>query len=76
MREFEFESPFCGNPDCVLHVRAGMAGVMGHGNWAQLQNGQLIGRSLYCGLFLCDECFRDWRAVAAFMPDGERLHAR
>jgi hypothetical protein len=57
--------PFCCNPDCVLHVRSGDAGVQGTGNWAQLPDGTLIGRGVYHGLYLCDPCGRSWHAVIA-----------
>jgi hypothetical protein len=59
MPRFEYDSPFCSNPDCDLHVRAGASGVSGYGNWAELQSGRIVGRSTYCGLFLCDACLRD-----------------
>lgn len=57
--------PFCSNPDCLLHVRAGDPGVVGSGNWAQLAEGTLIGRGIYHGLYLCDVCGRTWHAVIA-----------
>jgi hypothetical protein len=52
------ESPFCGNPECMLHVRVGAPGVQGSGNWAVLENGQMMGRGLYGTAFLCDACGR------------------
>ncbi len=55
---FELDLPFCANPDCALHVRAGDPGVQGSGSWAQLADGRIIGRSSYCGVFLCDTCIR------------------
>jgi hypothetical protein len=61
--------PFCCNPDCILHVHAGAAGVIGWGNWAELADGHIVGRSLYYGLFLCDRCRCRWRAVIAFVPE-------
>jgi hypothetical protein len=73
MREFELDSIFCSNPDCELHVRAGMPGVAGRGSWAQLQDGRIIGRQIYCGVFLCDGCLQHWNAVAAFFPDGAAI---
>lgn len=73
MRRFELDSPFCSNPDCELHVRAGMPGVIGRGSWAQLKDGRIIGRNTYCGVFLCDRCLRDWSAVAAFFGDGAMI---
>jgi len=59
--------PFCSNPDCELHVHAGSPGVVGWGNWAEMPDGRIIGRGLYCHLFWCDSCRREWRAVAAFI---------
>jgi hypothetical protein len=58
------EHPFCGNPDCVLYVRAGDPGVVGSGNWATLSDGRVIGRSLYGGILLCDSCGKEWLPVA------------
>ena len=49
MNGLEKDFPFCSNPDCQLFVRAGDPGVMGSGNWAQLPDGQIVGRSLYNG---------------------------
>jgi hypothetical protein len=46
----EHDEPFCSNPDCVLHVRRGDAGVMGSGNWVELADGTIIGRGIYHGL--------------------------
>jgi len=68
--------PFCANPDCELHVRAGAEGVMGWGNWAELPDGRIVGRALYVGLFLCDRCRRDWQAVIAVAPDGRLARLR
>lgn len=31
---YEANDVFCANPSCVLHVRAGDAGVSGSGQWA------------------------------------------
>jgi len=56
MRGFESSPPFCANPECVLHVRAGDTGVRGAGNWAVLPDGRIVGRSRYHGLLLCDIC--------------------
>lgn len=50
-----------------------MPGVIGRGSWAQLQDGRIVGRNTYCGVFLCDGCLREWSAVAAFLPDGVML---
>jgi hypothetical protein len=60
------DHPFCSNPDCLLHVRSGDAGVIGSGNWAELPDGTIIGRGIYYGLYLCDPCGQTWRAVIAF----------
>jgi len=46
-------------------VRAGDPGVTGSGNWAQLPDGQIVGRSLYNGVYLCDRCGHEWRPVLA-----------
>jgi hypothetical protein len=70
MHGFELDSLFCSNPDCVLHVRSGMPRVLGRGNWAQLGDGRIVGRTTYCGFFLCDFCLREWQVVSAFLPDG------
>jgi hypothetical protein len=70
MPRFEFDSPFCGNPDCPLHVRSGMPGVCGSGNWAVFPDGRIVGRHGYYGIILCDGCRRNWQAVQAFLNDG------
>jgi hypothetical protein len=62
---FEKHYPFCANPDCQLYVRAGDPGVMGSGNWAQLPDGRITGRSIYSGVYLCDLCGREWLPVLA-----------
>jgi hypothetical protein len=62
----ERDDPFCSNPDCILHIRSGDAGVIGSGNWAELADGTIIGRGIYYGLYLCDSCGRAWRAVAPY----------
>ena len=56
MPAFEQDYPFCGNPQCALHVRAGDPGVHGVGNWAQLPDGRWVGRHVYQGVLLCDVC--------------------
>jgi hypothetical protein len=73
MHRFEFDLPFCSNPDCELHVRAGMPGIVGGGNWAILPGGRVVGRATYCGVFLCDACLHEWTVVAAFLGDGTAL---
>ena len=65
MNGLEKEFPFCSNPDCELYVRAGDPDVTGSGNWAQLPDGRLMGRSIYSGVYLCDRCGREWRPVLA-----------
>jgi len=60
------DHPFCSNPDCLLHVRSGDAGVIGTGNWAERPDGTIIGRGIYYGVYLCDPCCQTWRAVIAF----------
>ena len=71
MRGFELDSAFCGNPDCELHVWADTPGVTGRGNWARMRDGRIIGRSGYCGVFLCDMCLREWTAVRVFLPNQD-----
>jgi hypothetical protein len=75
MHTFECDLPFCSNPECALHLGRGAAGVRGRGNWARL-DGRWVGRSTYCGVFLCDECCQEWRAVGAIFLDGEILALR
>ena len=65
--EKEREPPFCGNPECLLYVRAGDKGVVGTGNWAVLADGRVIGRVLCGGIYLCDTCSREWFAVPEFV---------
>ena len=65
MNGLEKEFPFCSNPDCELYVRAGDPGVMGSGNWAELPDGRIVGRSIYSGVYLCDPCGREWLPVLA-----------
>jgi hypothetical protein len=65
MNGLEKEFPFCSNPDCALYVRAGDPGVMGSGNWAELPDGRIVGRSICGGVYLCDLCGREWHPVLA-----------
>ena len=44
----EYDSIFCANSGCLLHVRPGDSNVRGSGNWAQLDDGTILG--------LCDRC--------------------
>ena len=60
------DDPFCSNPDCLLHVRSGDAGVIETGNWAELPDGTIIGRGIYHDLYLCHLCGQAWRAVISF----------
>ncbi len=65
MRAFELDYPFfCANPTCELHVRFGAPEVHGRGNWAEMPDGRLIGRSLHGDVFLCDGCGRQFPADA------------
>jgi hypothetical protein len=61
MPAFEQDYPFCGNPQCPLHVRAGDPQVRGAGNWARLPDGRWVGRHVYDGILLCDPCGRSAR---------------
>jgi hypothetical protein len=45
---------------------AGDPGVMGLGNWAQLPDGRMVGRSLHSGVYLCDLCGHEWWPVPTF----------
>jgi hypothetical protein len=64
----EFGHSFCGNPECVLHVRVGDPGVTGSGHWAVLSSGITLGRGLYDGRYLCDRCGRE--RLAGRVPDA------
>ncbi len=52
----EYDSIFCANSGCVLHVRPGDPNVRGWGNWAEFQDGTIIGRRLVESTMLCDRC--------------------
>ena len=52
----EYDSIFCANPTCVLHVRPGDRNVQGSGNWAQLADGIIVGRRRVDAIMLCDRC--------------------
>jgi hypothetical protein len=52
----EFDSVFCANPCCVLHVRPGDENVRCTGNWAQFADGILVGRQRVDAVMLCDRC--------------------
>src|SRR5271169_6309787 len=51
-----YDSSFCANRACVLHVRRGDANVRGSGNWARLADGIIVGRRRVGGVTLCDGC--------------------
>lgn len=78
MEWFEHDQYFCTNPQCALHVRAGDEGVQGAGNWAQLDNGCIIGRGRYGSRMLCDLCGKQELlhiAVEQAAPATEAAHA-
>jgi hypothetical protein len=52
----EYDSVFCANAGCVLHVRAGELNVKGNGNWAETPDGFIIGRQRVQTVMLCDRC--------------------
>ncbi len=52
----DYDSIFCANTSCVLHVRRGDANVRGSGNWARLADGIIVGRRRLGGVTLCDRC--------------------
>lgn len=52
----EFDSVFCANPGCLLHVRPGDENVRGSGNWAELADGIIVGRRRVDAVMLCDRC--------------------
>jgi len=52
----EYDSAFCANTDCVLHVRPGDVNVKGCGNWAELADDIIVGRQRVEGIMLCDRC--------------------
>jgi hypothetical protein len=52
----EYDSIFCANTGCVLHVRPGDPNVHGSGNWAQFEDGTIIGRRRVESIMLCDRC--------------------
>jgi hypothetical protein len=54
--ELERGAPFCGNPDCALHVRVLDAVVEGGGNWLTLPDGRMFGRGRFGTVTLCDAC--------------------
>ena len=60
----EYDSVFCANAGCVLHVRGGDPNVQGNGNWAKTPDGTVMGRQRVQSVMLCDQC-------AARMAGGE-----
>jgi hypothetical protein len=52
----EYDSIFCANSGCLLHVRPGDSNVRGSGNWAQLDDGTILGRRRVEATMLCDRC--------------------
>jgi hypothetical protein len=52
----EYDSIFCANTGCVLHVRPGDLNVHGSGNWAEFEDGTIIGRRRVESTMLCDRC--------------------
>jgi hypothetical protein len=54
--ELERGAPFCGNPDCALHIRLFDERVDGGGNWLTLADGRMFGRSRSGNTVLCDAC--------------------
>jgi hypothetical protein len=52
----EYDSVFCENSRCVLHVRAGEVHVEGNGNWAETADGIITGRQRVGAIMLCDQC--------------------
>jgi hypothetical protein len=51
--EPERGAPFCGNPDCALHIRLSDEQVDG---WLTLADGRMFGRSRSGNTVLCDAC--------------------
>ena len=54
--ELERGAPFCGDPECALHVRVGETQVAGAGNWLFLPDGRVFGRGRFGAQLLCDAC--------------------
>jgi len=52
----EYDSVFCANSECVLHVRPGDVNVKGNGNWAKRADDIIVGRQRVEGFILCDRC--------------------
>ena len=52
----EYDSVFCANTGCALHVRPGDVIVKGNGNWAETADGVITGRQRAGTIMLCDQC--------------------
>jgi hypothetical protein len=52
----EYDSVFCANSGCALHVRPGDVNVKGNGNWVKTADGLITGRQRVQTLMLCDQC--------------------
>ena len=52
----EYDSVFCANTGCVLHVRPGDVNVRGNGNWAETADGVITGCQRVGTVILCDQC--------------------
>jgi hypothetical protein len=52
----EYDSVFCANTGCVLHVRPGGVNTQGNGNWAETVDGVITGRQRVGTVMLCDQC--------------------
>jgi hypothetical protein len=62
----EYDSVFCANARCALHVRPGDVNVKGNGNWAETAEGVITGRRRVGTVMLCDQCAP--RAVCGKLP--------
>jgi hypothetical protein len=54
--------PFCATRTCALHLTANDPRVRGHGEWAHLPSGLIVGRTRIDGQHYCDVCARDLNA--------------
>jgi hypothetical protein len=52
----EYDSAFCANANCVLHVSPGDLNVKNNGNWAETLDGFTTGRQRVQSVMLCDRC--------------------
>ena len=60
--------PFCGNPQCALHVIEGEEGVEGEGNWAHVDGRFVFGSTAVEKIMYCDMCAR--AMIAGGNPSG------